>query len=45
MLSNFVSSSRDRIEQARENWKQERRKLPYADDEEFTPLPEDRDYA
>ncbi len=45
MLWNFVSSSKDRIEQAREDWTQGRMKLPDADDEEFTPLPEDRDYA
>ncbi|QGN55017.1 pirin family protein [Novosphingobium sp. Gsoil 351] len=45
MLWNFVSSSRDRIEQAREDWKQGRMKLPDADDEEFTPLPEDRDFT
>lgn len=45
MLWNFVSSSKDRIEQAREDWKQGRMKLPDADGEEFTPFPEDRDYA
>ena len=45
MLWNFVSSSKDRIEQAREDWKQGRMKLPDADDEEFTPFPEGRDYA
>ncbi|MDY6949088.1 MAG: pirin family protein [Pseudomonadota bacterium] len=45
MLWNFVSSSKDRIEQAREDWKQGRMKLLDADDEEFTPFPEDRDYA
>lgn len=45
MLWNFVSSSKDRIEQAKEDWKQGRMKLPDADDEEFTPFPEDRDYA
>lgn len=45
MLWNFVSSSKDRIEQAREDWKQGRMKLPDADDQEFTPFPEDRDYA
>lgn len=45
MLWNFVSSSKDRIEQAKEDWKQGRMKLPDADGEEFTPFPEDRDYA
>ena len=45
MLWNFVSSSKDRIEQAREDWIQGRMKLPDADDEEFTPFPEDRTYA
>ena len=43
MLWNFVSSSKDRIEQAREDWKKGRMKLPYGDDQEFTPFPEDRD--
>lgn len=37
---NFVSSSRDGIEQAKEDWKHGRMKLPDADDAEFTPLPE-----
>jgi redox-sensitive bicupin YhaK (pirin superfamily) len=45
MLWNFVSSSKERIEQAREDWKQGRMKLPDADDQEFTPFPDDRDYA
>lgn len=45
MLWNFVSSSKDRIEQAREDWTQGRMKLPDADDEEFTLFPESRDYA
>ena len=45
MLWNFVSSAKDRIEQAREDWIQGRMKLPDADDEEFTPFPEDRTYA
>lgn len=45
MLWNFVSSSKDRIEQAREDWKMGRMKLPDADDKEFTPFPEGRDYA
>ncbi len=39
---NFVSSSRERLEQAGDDWKQGRMKLPDADNEEFTPLPEDR---
>lgn len=42
MLWNFVSSSRDRINQAAEDWKQGRMKLPDADNAEFTPLPENR---
>lgn len=37
---NFVSSSRDRIEQAKEDWKQGRMALPVGDDHEFIPLPE-----
>jgi redox-sensitive bicupin YhaK (pirin superfamily) len=37
---NFVSSSKDRLEQAKEDWKQGRMKLPDGDDLEFTPLPE-----
>lgn len=37
---NFVSSSRERLEQAKEDWKQGRMKLPDGDDQEFTPLPE-----
>ena len=37
---NFVSSSKDRLEQAKEDWKQGRMKLPDGDSEEFTPLPE-----
>ena len=37
---NFVSSSPDRLQQAAEDWKAGRMKLPDADDEEFTPLPE-----
>ena len=39
---NFVSSRKERIEQAKEDWKQGRIKLPPADDKEFIPLPEDR---
>lgn len=37
---NFVSSSKDRLEQAKEDWRQQRMKLPDADNLEFTPLPE-----
>ncbi|MFN4176589.1 pirin family protein [Phenylobacterium sp.] len=37
---NFVSSSRDRIEQAKADWKAGRMKLPDADHDEFIPLPE-----
>ena len=36
---NFVSSSRDRIEQAKADWRAGRMKLPDADDKEFIPLP------
>jgi len=38
---NFVSSSRDRIAQAAEDWKEGRFKLPPGDDHEFIPLPDD----
>ncbi|WP_285275436.1 pirin family protein [Halopseudomonas bauzanensis] len=38
---NFVSSSRDRLAQAAEDWKAGRMKLPDADDKEFIPLPND----
>ena len=41
---NFVSSSRERLEQAREDWRAQRMKLPAGDDQEFTPLPEARKY-
>lgn len=37
---NFVSSSKDRLEQAKSDWKNGRMKLPDGDDLEFTPLPE-----
>jgi redox-sensitive bicupin YhaK (pirin superfamily) len=37
---NFVSSSRDRIEQAKADWRAQRMKLPYHDDREYVPLPE-----
>lgn len=34
---NFVSSSRDRIEQAKEDWRMQRMQLPDGDSAEFTP--------
>jgi len=37
---NFVSSSKERLEQAKEDWRQQRMILPTGDDQEFTPLPE-----
>ena len=37
---NFVSSSKDRLEQAKADWKAGRMKLPDADSGEFIPLPE-----
>ena len=39
---NFVSSRKERIEQAKEDWKQGRIILPPNDNQEFIPLPEDR---
>ena len=46
---NFVSSSRDRIAQARDDWKAGRFATVPGDDKEFIPLPEapktDRDFA
>jgi redox-sensitive bicupin YhaK (pirin superfamily) len=39
---NFVSSRKERIEQAKEDWKQGRILLPPNDDKEFIPLPEDK---
>lgn len=39
---NFVSSSRERIEQAKEDWKQGRIMLPPNDNKEFIPLPQDK---
>jgi redox-sensitive bicupin YhaK (pirin superfamily) len=39
---NFVSSRRERIEQAKEDWKQGRIVLPPTDNREFIPLPDDR---
>ena len=42
MFWNFVSSSPDRLEQAKEDWRQGRMVLPPGDDSEFIPLPDDR---
>ncbi len=39
---NFVSSRKERIEQAKEDWKQGRIVLPPTDNHEFIPLPDDR---
>ncbi len=39
---NFVSSRKERIEQAKEDWKQGRIMLPPNDNGEFIPLPEDK---
>jgi len=39
---NFVSSRKERIEQAKEDWKQGRILLPPNDNQEFIPLPEDK---
>jgi redox-sensitive bicupin YhaK (pirin superfamily) len=38
---NFVSSSQERIEQAKADWRAGRMKLPDGDDKEFIPLPPD----
>jgi redox-sensitive bicupin YhaK (pirin superfamily) len=38
---NFVSSRKERIEQAKEDWKQGRIILPPNDNHQFVPLPED----
>jgi redox-sensitive bicupin YhaK (pirin superfamily) len=38
---NFVSSSRERIEQAKADWRAGRMTLPQADHDEFIPLPEE----
>ena len=38
---NFVSSSRERIEQAKADWRAGRMKLPDLDHDEFIPLPDD----
>jgi redox-sensitive bicupin YhaK (pirin superfamily) len=39
---NFVSSRKERIEQAKDDWKQGRFILPPHDNKEFIPLPDDR---
>ncbi len=39
---NFVSSRKERIEQAKEDWKQGRILLPPTDNQVFIPLPEDK---
>jgi len=39
---NFVSSRKERIEQAKEDWKQGRIILPPTDNKEFIPLPQDK---
>src|SRR5699024_8599367 len=39
---NFVSSSKERIDQAKADWKAGRIKLPPLDDAEFIPLPENK---
>ena len=39
---NFVSSRRERIEQAKADWKEGRILLPPTDNREFVPLPEDK---
>lgn len=39
---NFVSSRKERIEQAKEDWRQGRIILPPSDNHEFIPLPEER---
>ncbi len=39
---NFVSSSKERIDQAKSDWRAGRMKLPDLDNREFVPLPEER---
>lgn len=39
---NFLSSRKERIEQAKEDWKQGRLLLPPMDNKEFVPLPDDK---
>jgi Pirin-related protein len=38
---NFVSSSQERLEQAKADWRAGRMKLPDLDHDEYIPLPED----
>jgi hypothetical protein len=38
---NFVSSSKERIDQAKADWRAGRMKLPDTDNQEFIPLPGD----
>jgi hypothetical protein len=38
---NFVSSSKERLEQAKADWRAGRIKLPDLDHDEFIPLPEE----
>lgn len=45
MFWNFVSSSKDRLEQAKQDWQQGRMKLPVGDDQEYIPLPDPRPEA
>jgi redox-sensitive bicupin YhaK (pirin superfamily) len=40
MFWNFVSSSKERLEHAKEDWLQQRMTLPVGDADEFMPLPE-----
>lgn len=40
LLWNFVSSSQERLEEAAEDWRQGRMKLPDGDDSEYIPMPE-----
>jgi redox-sensitive bicupin YhaK (pirin superfamily) len=40
LLWNFVSSSKARLAEAAENWRQQRMKLPVGDNREFIPLPD-----
>ena len=40
LLWNFVSSSKERLQQAAEDWRQQRMTLPAGDDQEFTPMPD-----
>ena len=42
---NFVSSRRERIEQAKADWKEGRILLPPNDNHEFVPLPADKSRA